>query len=88
MELSLAQHKHNNCGKTPEMKPKQCVFDSCNGRIVTEYYDPLFVAYATQKKNAENPDFIRLLDKNLRSLTCSRVFLHTTRVGQKFAMRP
>ena len=50
IEPTLAQHEHNNCGKKPEMRPKQCVFDPRNnGRIVMEYYNHLFVAYATLK---------------------------------------
>ena len=59
--MTLAQHEHINRGKKPEMRLKRCVFDPRNnGRIVMEYYNHLFVAYATQKENAENPDFIRL----------------------------
>ena len=38
---------------------------------------------------AENPDSIRLLSQKPTKLAnISRVFLHTTRVGQKIAMRP
>ena len=85
MEPRLAQHEHNNRGEKPEMRPKQCVIDSRNGRIIMEYYNHRFVAYATPKKNAKKPDSIRLLGKKLRSLIFSLVFLHTTRVGQKFA---
>ena len=70
----LAQLEHNNRGKKPEMRPKQCVFASRNGRKIMECYNHLFVDYATPKKNAENPVFIRLLGKNLRSLIFSRVF--------------
>ena len=88
MELRLAQLEHNRREKKPEMRPKQCVFDSRNGRTIMEYYSHLFVAYATAKKNAENTVFIRLLGRNLSSLIHSRVFLRTTRVGQKIAMRP
>ena len=47
-----------------------------------ECYNHLFVAYATPKKNAESPVFIRLLGKKLSSLLFLRVFLHTNRVGQ------
>ena len=52
-----------------------------------EYHNHLFVACATTKKIAENPDFIRLLGKNLSSLLFSRVFLHNTSVGQTFKIR-
>ena len=34
----LAQLEHNYRGKRPEMRPKHCVFDSRNGRIIMEYY--------------------------------------------------
>ena len=53
-----------------------------------EYDYHLCVAHETPNENAENPSFIPLLGKNLRLLMSSRFFLHTTRVGQKFAMRP
>ena len=33
-----------------------------------EYYNHLFVAYATPKIFAKNPDFIRLLGKNVAKL--------------------
>ena len=49
MELRLAQLDFNR-GKKPEMRPKECVFDSHNGRIIMEYlpaHNHLFVAYAT-----------------------------------------
>ena len=91
MEPRLAQLEHNNRGKRPEKRPKQCSFGSHNGRIIVETcpHHHLFVAYATQKTIAEYTDFIRLLGKNLvSSLTFSRVFLHTTRLGKKIAMRP
>ena len=85
MELRLAQLEHNNRATKPEMKLKQCVFDSRDGRIIMEYYSQLLsfvflfifvswnscphyqllVAYATQKKEAENPDFVRLLGQSL-----------------------
>ena len=49
----------------------------------------LFVAYAEPKKIAENSDFIRLLGHKPKLANVFAVFfLHTTRVGQKFAMRP
>ena len=88
MELRLSQHELNNRGKKPEMRPNQSVFDSRNGRIVMKHYNHLFVAYPTSEKNAENPNFIRLLGKSLSSLIFSGVCLHTTRVGQTSAPRP
>ena len=51
-----------------------------------EYYNHLLVAYATRKQIAEKPVFIHLLGKYMSSLIFSRVFLHATRIGQKFAM--
>ena len=38
MELRLAQLEHNNRGKKTEMRTKQCVFDSRNGRMIMKYY--------------------------------------------------
>ena len=52
-------------------------------------HNHLFVAYVTPKTFAENLDLIFAYGKNLfNSLIFSRVFLHTTRVRQRFAMRP
>ena len=54
----LAQLEHSSQPwKKPEMRPKECVFDSRNDRIIMEYYNDLFVAYATPKKIVENPVF-------------------------------
>ena len=46
-----------------------------------------FVAYAAPKKNAENSDFIRLSGQKPKLANIFEGFLHTTRVGQKIAMR-
>ena len=84
----LAQLEHTNRGKMFERRPKHCVFDSRNGRIIMEYYNYLFVAYATPKSFVENAVFIRLYWIQPKLANIFTGFLHTTRVGQKFAMRP
>ena len=78
MELKrLAQLENKNRGKMPEMRSKQCVFDSLDGRVM-EYYNHLFVAHATPKQIADDPVFVRLLGKNMSSLKFSLAFLHAT----------
>ena len=56
--------------KKPEMRPKECVFDSHSGPIIMEYLPAhnhlFFVAYAAPKTFvfAVNIDFHSLLVKN------------------------
>ena len=93
MELKrLAQLEHNNCGETHKMRPKYCVFDSRNCRIIMGYNNktPYSLSPIRHGKNGGKSRFYSLIGyKNLSSPIFSRVFLHTTtRVGQKFAMRP